>query len=174
MWQTNLLQTQVDPTCLNRINAIDVTRCWLIRLDFLGWSESISKNDCTCYGLFLAISEQFYCVPNFRYCSPNMPFQTVLMGTLVHWKNLKKLKEIYRNSGNTLLKYDIVWITFGQKPFYRSKCPSCFGRLPLEIVRWGTIGSNGSLAVAASLLHHFWPVIYFSNFLSLIFFLLSP
>ena len=70
-------------------------------------------------------------------------------------KNLEKMKEIFKNSGNTLLKYDIVWITFGQKPFYRSKCPSCFGRLPLEIVRWGTIGSNGSLAVAASLLHHF-------------------
>ena len=46
--------------------------------------QTIPKHDWTCYGLFLAISEQFYCVPNFRYCSPNMPFQTVLMGTLVH------------------------------------------------------------------------------------------
>ena len=142
--------------------------------NFSGRPQTIPKHDWTCCGLFLAISEQFYCVPNFRYCSPNMPFQTVLMGTLVHWKNLKKLKGIFKTSGNTLMKYDIVWITFGQKPFYRSKCPSCFGRLPLEIVRWGTIGSNGSLAVAASLLHHFWPVIYFSNFMSLIFFLLTP
>ena len=107
-----------DPCTLKKYEKIKTS-------NFLGWSQPVSKHDCTCYGLFLAISEQFYCSPNFRYWSPNMPYWTVLMGTLVLWKNLKKLKEIFRNKGNTSVKYSIVWRTFGQKPLYRSKCPSC-------------------------------------------------
>merc|ERR1712055_910792 len=50
---------------------------------FLRRSQTIPKHDWACYALFLAIFHLLQCSPNFRYSSPNMPFWTVLMGTVV-------------------------------------------------------------------------------------------